>query len=217
MLQSIVLSFVGSVNHFGKADRAMPKPQLVSCADVVNKRFEDLVKRGVRYNSDLRNGSPKEAVGASEHINGATKRSHGASEHMDDAPEQIDGASERIGCVTEQDHPGAGSEFRGFKGFGKGNFGSVLPKPSSDALSSNASSPIPYARFPESSEVELWINEHFEKLSTREERRPRKGDVVLWRGFKRGRHGGASTAVEYFRGEIHEIIEDGKETFYSVS
>ena len=76
----------------------MPKPQPVSCTDVVKKRFEDLVKRGVRYN-------------ASEHINGATKRSHGASEHMDDAPEQIDGASERIFGVTEQDHPGAGSEF----------------------------------------------------------------------------------------------------------
>ena len=45
----------------------MPKPQLVSCTDVVKKRFEDLVRRGVRYNSDLRNGSPKEAVGASEH------------------------------------------------------------------------------------------------------------------------------------------------------
>ena len=169
----------------------MPKPHLISDTDAAKKKFEDLVIRGLKRRSD---GRPW----------------NDALEPMDDASEQIDSAS-------EHDHPGGDSASMGFKGFGKGNLGIVLPVPSPMVTPSKASFPIPYARCPEASEVELWINEHYEKLKACAGRSPRKGDVVLWRGFKTGRNGGASTAVEYFRGEVHEIIEDGQETFYSVS
>ena len=174
----------------------MPKPHLIGATDLAKKKFEDLVKRGLKRRSD---GRPW----------------NDAFEPMDDASEQIDSAS-------EHHHPGVLQNITtGFKGFGKGNFGIVLPVPSSMVTSSKASSPIPYARCPEASEVEQWINDHYEKLRARGRattgRSPRIGEVVLWRGFKTGKNGGASTAVEYFRGEVHEIIEDGQETYYSVS
>ena len=190
----------------------MPKPQLTNYSDAVKKRFEDLVKRGLKRKGDFRDGGAEEGVGASEHSDGVAERSDDILDQKDGASVKTDDASEHIYAVTEHDHPGGG-----FKGYGKGNFGTVLPVPSSMVTSSDASLPIPYARFPEASEVEGWINEYFEPLSSTEGGSPRKGDVVLWRGFKTGRHGGNSTAVEYFRGEVHEIIHTGDETFYSVS
>ena len=166
--------------------------------------FSNGVKRGLKRRSD-----------------GVTDRRDDALEPMDGVSEQVDSASEHMYSGTDHHHPGGTSGSMGFKGFGKGNFGIVLPVPSSMVTPSNASFPIPYARCPEASEVEQWINDHYEKLRARGRattgRSPRIGEVVLWRGFKTGRHGGASTAVEYFRGEVHEIIEDGQETFYSVS
>ena len=44
------------------------------------------------------------------------------------------------------------------------------------------------------------------------------GQVVLWRGYKKGASGGPSTTEEFFRGEVHRIIpDDGYGKRYVVS
>ena len=169
----------------------MPRPNqdFPSYAAGVRKKFEALVKRGLKR-------KPRG-------IGGSAEESHGASEHMD-------GAAQRN--ATPNDNSVVGYDIKGFKGFGKGNLGIPLPMP--DA---GRPLPVPHARLPASSEVQSWIDEYFEELSCSAGSVPRKGDVVLWRGFKKGRRGFTSTTVEFFRGEVHEIIKDAHETFYSVS
>ena len=99
----------------------------------------------------------------------------------------------------------------GFKGYGKGgNYGELVPPPRRlDTTTTSASGTLasrrPYARGPTEVEIAEWM-EKFEDLPAT----PyiEVGSVVLWRGFKKGVNGGASTSEEFFRGEVHRIIPD---------
>ena len=113
---------------------------------------------------------------------------------------------------------------QGFKGFGKGNWGTPIPPPQvvpNAAVDGyevlNAEGPPP-ARAATMSEIDSWIQNHFEKLketTVRSNRLYEVGDVVLWRGFKGNNP--SSTKVEYFRGKIHQIKQDASgEVFYQV-
>ena len=100
----------------------------------------------------------------------------------------------------------------GFKGYGKGgNYGELVPPPrlldtTTTSASGTLASRRPYARGPTEDEIAEWM-EKFEDLPAT----PypiEVGSVVLWRGFKKGVNGGASTSEEFFRGEVHRIIPD---------
>ena len=93
----------------------------------------------------------------------------------------------------------------GFKGYGKGgNYGEVVPPPRRlDTATASASGTLalrpltPYARGPTEDEIAEWM-ERFEALPAT----PypiEVGNVVLWRGFKKGKKEGASTSEEFFR------------------
>ena len=91
----------------------------------------------------------------------------------------------------------------GFKGYGKGgNYGEVVPPPrrldtATASTSGTLASRRPYARGPTEDEIAEWM-ERFEALPAT----PypiEVGNVVLWRGFKKGKKEGASTSEEFFR------------------
>ena len=93
----------------------------------------------------------------------------------------------------------------GFKGYSKGgNYGEVVPPPRRlDTATASASGTLalrpltPYARGPTEDEIAEWM-ERFEALPAT----PypiEVGNVVLWRGFKKGKKEGASTSEEFFR------------------
>jgi len=117
----------------------------------------------------------------------------------------------------------------GFKGYGKaGNYGVPVPPPctlesptrapANAGEASGSQAPIyPFARGPTEDEIAEWMRESFEILPPMVT--PIKvGQVVLWRGFKKGANGGDSTAEEFFRGEVHRIIpDDGHGTRYVLS
>jgi len=121
--------------------------------------------------------------------------------------------SARAVPVPESEPP---TSSRGFQGYGKGNYGELVPPPCADASvgASSTVSLIPFARGPTAEEIASWMGE-FEVLP------PsvgpiEVGSVVLWRGFKKGNI--ESTAEEFFRGEVHKIIpDDGHGKRYVVS
>ena len=91
----------------------------------------------------------------------------------------------------------------GFKGYGKGgNYGEVVPPPrrldtATASTSGTLASRRPHARGPTEDEIAEWM-ERFEALPAT----PypiEVGNVVLWRGFKKGKKEGASTSEEFFR------------------
>ena len=79
------------------------------------------------------------------------------------------------------------------------------PAPKSPAICMSIPAPI----HPTTEEVEQWVTENFkplENISTKVP--PEIGESVLWRGVKVGKHGGASTKVEYFNGTVHHVQVD---------
>ena len=75
----------------------------------------------------------------------------------------------------------------------------------------------PVARGPTEHEIAEWMTS-FEILPPMVNPIIEVGQVVLWRGYKMGASGGASTTEEFFRGEVHKIIpDDGSGTRYVVS
>ena len=108
----------------------------------------------------------------------------------------------------------------GFKGYGRaGNYGVPVPppRPLDPATESARGSLAPFARGPTEDEIAKWML-NFEILQPMVNPIIEVGQVVLWRGYKKGAHGGDSTTEEFFRGEVHKIIpDDGSGTRYVVS
>ena len=76
---------------------------------------------------------------------------------------------------------------------------------------------VPVARGPTEDEIANWML-NFEILPPMVNPIIEVGQVVLWRGYKTGASGGASTTEEFFRGEVHRIIpDDGSGKRYVVS
>ena len=98
------------------------------------------------------------------------------------------------------------------KGYGKGaNYGELVPPPrrlntATASDSGTLASRRPHARGPTEDEITQWMD-CFETIPAT--LHPIEvGNVVLWRGIKKGKKAGASTSEEFFRGEVHRIIPD---------
>ena len=55
-------------------------------------------------------------------------------------------------------------------------------------------------------EVEQWLADSFKPLLNLSQHTPPEvGEDILWRGFKMGPRGGASTQTEYFNGKVRSL------------
>ena len=112
--------------------------------------------------------------------------------------------------VPRQESPAAEQSLvAGYKGYGKaGNYGVAVPPPRPlDPATESTRGLAPVARGPTESEIADWM-QAFEILQPMVKPIIEVGQVVLWRGYKMGAAGGASTTEEFFRGEVHRIIPD---------
>ena len=130
------------------------------------------------------------------------------------------------------------------KGYGKGNFGLPIPTPLLIEVPENTKaagdsppptqpdSPEPHDAFDRAGRglkpppaiaatpqyVEVWISEAFVPLDGISSLRPPPiGSDVLWKGFKKGRRGGPSSAVEWFNGTVHKTVNEADGWYAHVS
>ena len=124
----------------------------------------------------------------------------------------------------------------GRKGYGKGNYGFPVPVPQvvaqpdtagTGSLSSHDIAPVqpdvvtpgdsdlpdecpePIRSTPE--DIEQWLAESFKPLKNLSQNLPPEvGEDILWRGFKVGPRGGASTQTEYFNGKVRALNFDNE-------
>ena len=122
--------------------------------------------------------------------------------------------------------------FLGTKGYGKGNFRQAIPPPEAiplpkqPAASSSAHSlvaldacqsqagPDPIAATQE--DIDEWLAT-FTPFDATNDMPPEIAQKVLWRGFKVGRSGNPSTALEYFNGTVHDLHFEGTELYVYVT
>ena len=119
----------------------------------------------------------------------------------------------------------------GSKGYGQGNFGTAIPPPvaiptplpgqassgaslGADWTEACATAPDPIPATP--ADVEEWLTT-FTPFTASNCMPPEIGQQVLWRGFKTGRSGSASTALEYFNGTVRDLQFEDNELFVYVT
>ena len=91
-------------------------------------------------------------------------------------------------------------------------------EPAAAALQGLPSTTVPDPIPATEADIERWISESFSPLSTRSSLPPTIGSEVLWKGFKTGKKGGASTKTEWFNGTVHAIENNNDEgTYFIVS
>ena len=65
--------------------------------------------------------------------------------------------------------------------------------------------------------VQEWIRDNFTPFIPTSSTPPEVGDWVLWRGYKLGPNGNASTKCEYFNGIVHTIQVEYNELYCYVT
>ncbi len=142
-----------------------------------------------------------------------------SDDETDEVPRHEASSSSKQGQVpvSASSDVGMGPPAGGFKGYGKGNYGREIPPPTPLKPEKEEGAVVfPDARMPTAEEVNEWVEQYYEKLPAGDAT-PRKGVVVLWRGFKKGKRGAPSTTSEFFRGVIHHVTKVNKGTYDDVT
>ena len=183
---------------------------------------------------------PRKACGTSDVRIFATSKSLPAEPHRAELPSQ---SAAPLPPPPPSSHDTERLSRVGHKGYGKGNYGDPLPVPTlipppppaslvgtspEDAASAEARENeevsemlppgCPMPRQASAAQIERWVSENYKPLeNVATDTPPRPGEHILWRGFKRGKRGGASTADEYFNGHVSSVVQEENEYYVYVN